>query len=710
MVIAVLMTLAGIAVIAKAGYTMTAKKSYWSTVANRQQSVDDSIPPNRGNILSCDGQLLASSIPEYRLFVDFYPTCVRGEDADTAWSRKLNKMWADSIDYICEGLHHIFLDKSAETFKEELTAGFNGRKRHHPIWRGKVDFTTFKEVQELPIFKLPKNKGGFIAEPQKARRHPFGSLAERTIGSRDSARFGIELACDSALRGSYGIRHKQKVRNRQIYTTITPAVDGADVISTIDVGMQDLAEQALKEELDTRHALMGVAILMEVETGDVKAIVNLERSEDGLYSEAASINNALCHICEPGSVFKTASMLVALDDGVVDTTFMVNTNGGAINMHGAIMRDWRSGGFGTINFAKIMEQSSNTGVSVIIDKHYNAHPEKFVEGLYRVGIGEDLKLPIREYRAPRIRYPDFQTTNRALYWSKTTLPWMSIGYETQIAPINTVTFYNAIANNGRMVKPRFFKQIVKDGEIVKEYPVEVLKEQIAKPEAIKKMQTILEHVVSRGTGKRASSKQFLVAGKTGTAQVSDKDHKYSDPIKCYWLSFCGYFPADKPRYTCIVCVKNEGGPASGGLISGSVFLKIAEGVMAKDVRRLADKAHDAESNPIPDVKNGDVLAADYVLEQLGIKTHAAWLSDDGSHSPVWGQAARQADGVSLSQLDMDDRTMPDVTGMGARDAVFILEKRGLRVKLNGAGQVQSQSIPTGTELTEAMTCTLTLGN
>ena len=710
LLIAVMLTLVGVAVIGKASYIMTAKKSYWATVANRQQSMDDSIPPNRGNILSCDGQLLSSSIPEYSLFVDFYPTYMRTGDSDTAWSRKLYQQWNDSIDVICEGLNHIFPSKTAEEFKTDLMAGFEAGKRHHPIWRGKVDFSTYKAVEQLPIFNLPRNRGGFIAEPHPARRHPFGSLAERTIGSRDTARYGIELAYDSLLRGTYGIQHRQKVRNRQIYTTVTPAVDGADLVSTIDVGMQDLAEQALLETLKDHNALMGVAILMEVQTGNVKAIVNMSRSkEDGVYRER--LNDCLGYICEPGSVFKTASMLVALDDGVCDTTFMVNTNGGVVTFHGARMRDWRSGGFGTISMAKIMEQSSNTGISVIIDKFYGSNPQRYVEGLYRVGIGQDLKIPLNEYRRPYIRYPNGSDGRRAANWYSTTLPWMSIGYETQIAPINTLAFYNAIANNGRMVQPRFVTQAVKDGVVVKDYPVVVLKEQIANPLAIKKIQTILENVVKRGTGKRAYSPQFRVAGKTGTAQVSDGEHKYSDAVKCYWLSFCGYFPADNPRYSCIVCVKNEGGPASGGAISGSVFKKIAEGVMAKDVRMVAANARIDNATMVPDVKNGDVLAADMVLEQLGVDTDAPWLMNDGSNSPVWGQANCSNNNVTLSRMDLNDHTMPDVQGMGARDAVFILERLGITVQITGTGRVMSQSIAPGTELgNDTQVCHLTMGN
>lgn len=707
---AALLLLAGVAVVAKAAYTMFAQREYWAVVASKYQSEDDSIKPNRGNVLSCDGQLLASSIPEYEIFVDFRPGYNRNhpEMEDTAWAHKRDTMWRDSMDIICEGLNRIFPERSAEDFKAHLLKGLNEGKRHWPIWKGHIDYVTYREVMALPMFNLPKNKGGFHENAYEARRHPFGSLAERTIGSRDTARYGIELAYDSLLRGHVGVRHKHKVRNQQVYSIVTPAEDGADVVSTIDVGIQDLAENALLDELRTRNALMGVAIVMEVQTGDIKAIVNMEKSSDGQYRER--LNNALGYRCEPGSVFKTASMLVALDDGVIDTSYVIHTGSGIMKMHGANMKDhnWHRGGYGSINAARALEVSSNIGVSYVIDHFYGQHPEKYVEGLHRVGIGMDLQLPFNEYKKPWIRYPDYQTSVRGLYWSKTTLPWMSIGYETQIAPINTLTFYNAIANNGRMVQPRFVKEVVRDGQVVKQMPVVVLKEQIAKPQTIATMQTVLEHVVSQGLGKRAGSPDFKVAGKTGTAQVSDGVHSYRSGNPCYWLSFCGYFPADNPRYSCIVCVKNEGGPASGGLISGTVFHNIAEGVMSNNVRMAAANARDEHSVLIPDVKNGDVNAADYVLEHLDIDAKTTWNTAT-ERTPVWGSATRQTGGILFAKEDIDTETMPDVIGMGARDAVYLLECAGLKVKIDGTGQVHHQSIEPGTDLQPGMTCSLHLG-
>ena len=712
-IIAVALVLVGLAVIAKAAYTMTAEKEWWAAVANNQVNLADSIKlPNRGNILSCDGELLAGSIPEYEMHIDFRAGLQRINNEwveDTAWVRKREELWFEKLDSICDGLHRIFPQKTAEEFRTHLMEGFEKKSRYWPVWRGKVDYVTYNEVKKLPFFNLPVHKGGFLGEEFPARRHPFGSLAERTIGSRDTARYGVELAYDSLLRGTVGIAHKQKVRDKMVYVTTTPPIDGADLVTTIDIGMQDLAEQALLAKLREIDALMGVAIVMEVQTGDVKAIVNMEKGADGDFHER--LNNALGYRCEPGSVFKTASILVALDDAVVDTTYVINTGSGIMPMHGARMKDhnWHRGGYGSINVARSLEVSSNIGVSCVIDNFYRNNPQRYVDGLRRIGIGIDLGIPLNEYRAPNIRNALGSNGRIAANWYKTTLPWMSIGYETQIAPINTLAFYNAIANDGKLVQPRFVSKVMKDGQVVEEFPPVVLKEQIARPEAIKTMQTILTHVVSQGLGKRAGSTSFSVAGKTGTAQVSDGTYSYHSGKSCHWLSFCGYFPADKPRYSCIVCIKTTNGTPSGGLQSGTVFHVISEGVMASSVRKVAANACDEHSVFVPDVKNGDVQAADYVLDRLNISTTGNWMTATTTNAPVWGQAETQENTVRLDKVNTDANTMPDMKGMGARDAVFLLEKMGVNVELSGTGEVKAQSIPAGTTLQGRMTCRLVLG-
>ena len=699
--LAVILTLVSIAIVAKAVYIMTAKKQYWTEVADRLKSDSVEVKPTRGNILSCDGQLMASSIPEYRIFMDFL-----------AGGEKKDSIWCEKLDSICDGLHAIFPDKSAEEFKTYLEKGRKKGRRSYPIWHKRIDYATFTEVKKLPVFRMSKYAGGFHWEEFNARRRPFGSLAQRTVGDlfggKDTARFGLELSYDSILRGKMGLIHRRKTQYKYTNVPVVLPVDGADLETTIDVNMQDLAEKALVDELKEINGDVGVVILMEVATGDVKAIVNMVKCDDGSYNEI--INKAISHRCEPGSVFKVASFLVALDDGVVDTSYVIHTGSGVMPMHGREMKDhnWRRGGYQDINVARTLEVSSNIGVSHVIDKFYGNNPEKYVQGLYRVGIHEDLKLPLVGYLPPIIRMPVKNKRGQYENWSKTALPWMSIGYETQIAPINTVTFYNAIANNGKMMKPRFVKRVLKNGETLMTFEPEVIKQQIARPEAIKTMQTILEHVVSQGLGKRAGSKMFKVAGKTGTAQVSKGKAGYKSGVVDYWLSFAGYFPADKPRYSCIVCIQKSGLPASGGGMSGVVFHHIAEGVMSRSLKLSVENARDTLSVMVPDVKNGNIRAADFVLGNLNIKSDSQWGEDIDFSQPLWGTATRKTDKVSFNSMHTDMNITPDVTGMGARDAVFLLESRGLKVKVHGRGKVKTQSYPAGRAIAKGAVCTLTM--
>ncbi len=708
MAIAVVLTIIGLAVIGKAFYIMTAKKQYWTEVADRLKKDSVSVKPKRGNILSSDGQLMASSIPEYLIYMDFQ---AGGQEKDSILEEK--------IDSICMGLHEIFPQQSAEEFKKHLEEGRkhvnkNGSvgAKHWPIWPHRIDYNTYTEVKQLPLFRMSKYKSGFHEEEYNARRRPFGSLAVRTIGSmfgaKDSARQGLELAYDSVLRGTSGLTNRRKILNKYMNIPVTLPIDGCDIVTTIDVNMQDLAERAVIDELKLIGGDLGVAILMEVKTGDIKAIVNMTRCADGEYREVK--NNAVSDLREPGSVFKTASILVALDDGVVDTTYRVETGCGVWPMHGREMKDhnWRRGGYGNISLPRVLEVSSNIGVSRIIDEKYGRHPEKYIEGIYRTGIAADLKLPIKGYARPHIRMPQKDKYGHWTNWSMTALPWMSIGYETQIPPISTVTFYNAIANDGIMMRPRFVKSIMKDGKVIAEIPPEkVMERRIAKPQTIKTMQTILEHVVSQGLGRKAGSRMFKVAGKTGTAQIAEGGGYKTGVVK-YWLSFAGFFPADNPRYTCIVCLKKTGLPASGGGMSGVVFHQIAEGVMARNLKLSVKDAHDTTSVSIPDVKNGNIMDANYVLQHLGIKTNQEWSGSYANGNPIWGKAERQHSQVALQKVDVNKNITPDVTGMGAKDAVYLLESQGLRVKLHGRGKVKRQSYPAGKQVMRGSECVLVL--
>ncbi len=719
-IIAWLMFILAFAVVGKAAYIMTVQRDYWTQVADRL--VSDSVPvnPTRGNILGADGQLLASSLPEYMLYIDF--KAMNESKADTLWDEK--------EDSICRGLNQIFPQKSVEEFREHLREGKQKQSRYWRIIGSKrVSYSVYCEVSQLPIFRLPKYKSGFNYEVYNARTRPNGSLASRTIGEMygvlDSAKCGLELTYDSVLRGEKGLINRRKVLNKYLDIMIKEPVDGADIVTTLDVNIQDLAEHALLDELREINGELGVAIVMETKTGDIKALVNLtrltndqgvilrDRNGEPIYREIK--NNAVSDLVEPGSVFKTASILAALEDGVIDTTrqYNINTGGGVYKMYGRDMRDhnWRRGGYGTLTVPEVLYYSSNIGVSRLIDRGiYHDNPEKFVERIHKMGLGIDLNLPfVGAQKHAIVRTPKRAKNGQYLNWSKTTLPWMSIGYETQIPPIFIVAFYNAIANNGRFMQPRFVKEVRKDGQVLQSFEPVCLIPHICSDKNLHKIQTILEGVVSKGLAKKAGSKSFRVAGKTGTAQVADQHGSYKSGAVRYWLSFCGYFPYEDPQYTCIVCLKKTGTPASGGGMSGVVFHNIAEGIMAKQLKHEVQVAKDSASILIPDVKPGNLLAADYVLKALSIKTNGGWNGSYSTGNPIWGKASKSTASVELKQENAVAKNLiPDVNGMGARDAVYLLESRGVKVTVVGRGKVSKQSIAPMTKITPGMRMTIEL--
>lgn len=695
--IILIMVLVGIAIVFKAGVIMFAERQYWKDVADRFVKENVTVRPNRGNIISSDGQLMASSLPEYKIYMDFK---AGGIHKDTLLIKYL--------DSICDGLHQIFPDKSKAEFKSHILKGRKKGSRYYLLYPKRISYIQYKEAKSLPVFNMSKNRGGFHEQAFNQRKKPFGSLAMRTLGDMYSdvtlgAKNGLELQYDSILKGKEGITHRQKVRNQYLNIVDISPVDGCDIITTIDVGMQDIAEKALVDKLKEINGNVGVAILMEVATGDIKAIVNMTKCNDGVYREIR--NNAVSDMMEPGSTFKTASIMVALEDGYITPDQEVDTKNGVYTMYGRQMKDhnWHRGGYGVIDITKVLMVSSNIGVSRVIDENYHNQPEKYVEGLYKLGIATPLNLDIPgAAKKPNIRKPTKEN------WYKTALPWMSIGYETQVPPMNTLAFYNAIANNGKMVKPRFVKSIVKDGEVVEDIPVEVLNPAIASPKTIEQIQIILEKVVSQGLGKPAGSDQFHVSGKTGTAQVSKGTGGYKTGTTQYLVSFCGYFPSEAPKYSCIVAIQKSGLPASGGMMAGSVFSKIAERVFAKHLAKDLKEAKDSTAILTPDVKHGDLVATSYVLEKIDIKT-AGESIDKKASKPVWGSITHEPNtSISLASKEINEKRVPNVVGMGAKDAVYLLESLGLRVQISGMGKVKSQSILAGNTLQKGKTIQLRL--
>ncbi len=681
---------------------MLKEREYWEAVADRFVKENKIIYPTRGNIISADGRLMASSLPEYKIFMDFrYPTGATDKEKE-----KKDTLLANNLNALCKGLHEIFPDKSTEYFRNIIQTGKKKRSSRCQLYPRRISYLEYKEVKKLPVFNQSRNISGLFDEEIVRRKKPFGSLAMRTLGDMNldmtkGAKNGLELAYDSVLKGKEGSCRREKVMNRWIDIVEVPAINGNDIITTIDVDMQDIAEKALVDQLDTLKALFGVAMVMEVETGDVKAIVNMTRGNDGKYYEMESL--ATSNLMEPGSTFKTASIMVALEDKYITPDYIVDTGNGVKNMYGSNMKDWNwyKGGYGAIDVTRILEVSSNIGVSCIIDKFYHNNPQRFVDGLKRMSIDTPLHLGIPGEATPIIRGP-----KQRKYWARTSLPWMSIGYETMIPPIYILNFYNAIANNGVMVKPRFVSAIAKDGKILEEKPVEVINPKICSDTTLSMIRTILRKVVSQGLAKPAGSKQFSVSGKTGTAQVAQGGHYKGANATQYLVSFCGYFPSEKPKYSCIVQIRIPHGPASGGLQAGSVFSRIAERIYAKHLFQDINRAKDSTSVFVPDVKKGNIVEAAYVLKELNIAGNSA--SIPYTRKPVWGKAHTDSAQATLSTESTNTKTVPNVIGMGAKDAVYLLESLGMKVSVSGFGTVGAQSVPAGSTIVKGKNITLTM--
>lgn len=647
--------LIGLAIVIKASIIMFGERKYWHDVANRFIRENLVLLPTRGNIISSDGKLMASSLPEYKIYMDFQ-----------AGGKEKDSILLEKMDSICEGLHQIIPSHSTSFFKERIKKGRAKKSRYYLLYPGRITYIQYKEIEKLPLFRMRKYTSGFFSEEYNRRKKPFGSLAASVLGDvyadpSMGAKNGLELAFDSILRGEKGISHRQKVKSKYLDIVDKEPLDGSDLIVTIDVGMQDIAEKALVDKLKEIGGYKGVAILMETTTGDVKAMVNMTKGNDGNFYETQ--NYCIRDLMEPGSTFKTASMMVALEDGAVTPNDSLDTGNGVWMTHGKPMKDhnWRRGGYQWLTIPQVLMYSSNIGISRIIDEHYFKTPEKYVQGLYKLGINEDLKLPFKGSAQARIRMPNKKN------WWKTTLAWMSIGYESQIPPINTVAFYNAIANNGVLVKPRFVKGIMRGGITTKEFPIEVLKPAICSKRTLHDIQTILAQVVSEGLGKPAGSTQFNTSGKTGTAQISQGAGGYKSGTTHYLLSFCGYFPSENPQYTLFVALQKTGLPASGGLMAGDVFKNISERIYAKNLStNLAAAVDTVKSTKKPFRKK------------------------------------------TLQEERTTPELVPDVTGMSLKDATYLLSSRGMKVRVSGTGRIISQSIPYGKKVNKGETILLHL--
>lgn len=680
------------------------------------------IIPNRGNIYGEEGKLLATSIPKFKIYVDFV---AEGVNHDTL------AHYIDTLSYLLAtnfpGKRTNGVPSYGKSYYRKLLTDANkkGQKEQKAMLQAiknkipkpktttrrvqlipfEIDYLGYNKLKTFPYFKLPTHKNGLYSEERTERLRPFGNLAGRTVGSihanlEEGGRSGMELKYDSVLRGVNGIKTSQRLGGEWISQVMKEPEDGKDILITVNVDYQDITEKALYKKLQETKATSGCAIIMEVKTGEIKAISNLDKIAEGIYAEGKP--NAYSYLFEPGSTFKTVSLLIALEDDVVTPETIINAEQGKIQYAKRWITDHDSHkGRDKTNMTVTegMANSSNVLVAKMILRGYENQPEKFVEKIRKIGLGKnldwDVPLQGREGKT-NIRSPK----DSNVQWSKTALPWMSFGYETQIPPVYMLMFYNAIANKGKMIKPFVLKAFMENGKIKQEFKAEVINPSIASASTLRQVNDILRYVVDKGTGSAANSKLVNIAGKTGTTKLSE-DGVYG---RNYYVSFAGYFPAENPKYTCYVGIERPVGIPSGGGMAGGVFREIAEKITIREsVMNPILPQIDTVNQLLPNVHSGVMDNAVKVLNKLNIDNETSLSTDQWAHVSTTDKEV-----LFDKAIKTDPDRMPNVIGMGMKDAVYILELQGLQVSVTGYGKVIKQSISAGTAIRRGNQVNITL--
>ncbi|GAB5539694.1 MAG: penicillin-binding protein [Salibacteraceae bacterium] len=674
------LTLLGIAIIGKALYIQVFEGAELREKAENLTTVFRDIEAVRGNIYADDGSMLATSVPIYEVRMDL--------NADGL----TDEVFADHIDSLCIELANLFGDKSAVEWKRELTEQRIKGNRYYLIKR-KVKYHQMKAMRSFPILKLGRYKGGFIVLQQNRREKPFRMLAARTIGyAREGITpVGLEGAYQKELSGVSGKRLMQKISGG-VWMPINDEnevepQDGYDIHTTINLNIQDVAENALLKQLQLHDADHGCVILMEVATGEIKAIANLSKDDDGDYWEY--YNYAIGESTEPGSTFKLPSLITALEDGYITLTDSVETGNGRATFHGEIMRDSKEGGYGKISIKEAFAVSSNIGVMRVVERYYSNQPEKFIKGLKRMKLGEPIGIEIAGEGDPLIKDPSDNS------WSLITPLWTSIGYEVQATPLQILTFYNAIANNGKMIKPKFVRKITDKSSVIREQPTEVLSERICSEKTARLGRELLEAVVNDGTAQNLKNNNYAIAGKTGTARIANSSKGYGKKIS-YQASFAGYFPADNPKYSCIVVVNAPNrSHYYASHVAGPIFEEIADKVYATSINihdELQQQSEITSLTHIPVSKNGAQQDLFTVFDHLNIPIESS------NPDNKWVITQTGPDKVKLDRRAVTENLVPNVRGMSAQDAIYILENAGLNVSVRGKGSIKQQSIDPGNRI------------
>jgi len=684
-----------VSIVVRILYVQFTTSSKWEGKLQTLENQTEVIQGNRGNIYSTDGRLLASSVPYYEIRFDLAAPGVR-------------EVFSNQVDALAGELSKVFTDKSKGEFKKELKTAYRKGVRYHLVHHRKINYDELQKVKTFPIFNRGKFKGGFMPEQEYVRYAPHGNLAFRTIGIMNKGAFGGELGSvgisgieeqfEGYLRGGEGLLVRQNLSGRWVNVSTIEPENGKDVITTIDSYLQDVVENALEKQLTRSQAEYGTAILMEVETGKVRAIANLGL-QNGRYNEI--YNYAIGHegCTEPGSTFKLMSMMVALEETKIDTNDVFDVGDGKWKIYDRTIYDSDYGKpnyGGKMSVKKIFEISSNVGVAKIIDKYFGKRPKEYIDRLYSAGLNKPLGLDMKGEATPFIKYPTDKN------WWGTSLAYISHGYEIQLSPLHVLTFYNAVANNGRMMKPMFVEAIEENGRRKEEFDPEVLKSSICSRSTIKKLHSMLEGVVTNGTARSLQTDKYNFAGKTGTAKVADMEHGYLHHK--YRASFAGYFPAENPKYSCIVVIAEPKGAYYGGSVAGPVFREIADCVYSTDLKlEIAQNRKEKKAKQVPTVMNGLVNETKIVCKELDIKVVQSKGDAD------WFYTVEGEKSVELKPRKIVERQMPNVYGMGATDAIFLIERSGLKSKISGVGKVRNQSPEPGTNCQKGQLVYLELG-
>ena len=663
-------------IVVKALHVQIWEGDKWRKMGRSVSFKDFEVAPNRGNIYADDGRILASSVPYYSLRLDCKAI------PDTLFRKK--------VDSLSMMLSRFFKDAPAAEYRKKLWQGKFGAKpnRYLLVNKKKISYTDLLEVKKFPIFRERGTRSGLILERENVRLQPHRDLAYRTVGYLNEAedgtfegRVGLEGAFEKQLRGVPGRSYRQMMSGRWISVTVDEPIDGNDVVTTINVDCQDIVQGALTRQLEYYKANAGTAILMDVKTGDIKAIANVSKTATG-YREV--LNNAIGDAAEPGSVIKAATMVALLEDGYVLPTDTIDLGKGIYTHNGVTLRESRTP-IGKVTVQSIFERSLN-GITELVYEHYREQPEKFVNRLYAMGLNRKVGIDIVGEAEPYIKYP----TDKS--WSGTSLRWMSFGYELQVTPLQVLAFYNALANDGKKMKPRIVKEIREGSRVIERFEPEVAMNKICSKQTLAYMRQMMEGVVENGTAKNLKNAACKIAGKTGTAKVAAGKKGYKAEPK-YRASFVGYFPADKPLYSCIVVVDNPSTSVGyyGNVVSGNVFREIADKVYSMASLMRHDEQEEEIDQTLPISQNGlkdDFLA---IYDELGID-----VTDEAGNAD-WVMTSRDKEGkeFELKARSVDFSVVPNVKGMGLRDALYLLENSGLKVGVSGAGTVSSQSLTPG---------------